>query len=453
MKRLNFTLFIICIAFSVTVVAQPTIIMNSVITGLNVPIQITHAGDGTNRIFIVEKGGLIKVYSKSYVLLDTLLTLTGLPTASNEQGLLGVVFHPNFYSNGYLYINYTKSNNNTVIDRYTISSTNANEVNPATKLNILDIPHTFTNHNGGEMHFGKDGYLYISTGDGGSGGDPENNAQNNNSLLGKILRINVDATSGTQNYTIPADNPIAGNALYVKGLRNPFRWSFDRYTGDMWIGDVGQSAKEEIDFIAKADIAGSNLGWRCYEGNNTYNTSGCASISAYKFPLYDYAYSSTSKSIIGGVRYRGYKYPDLKGYYFAIDYFSNSLKLINNINNTWSTSSQTFATSYKGICDFGETEDGELYAVDHDNNVVYQVSNSNAKTVYTFSGTDDWMKPSNWRDGAVPPNPLPSGSVIAIKPRFGGNCTLSNVVTIATGADVFVEPNCNFVVNTTMNID
>lgn len=447
---LNFLIFICSIAISF---AQPTLVMNTVITGLNAPIQLTHAGDGSNRVFVVEKGGRIKVYNKSLTLIDTLLTLSGLPTSSNEQGLLGVAFHPNFFSNGYLYVNYTNANNNTMVDRYTISAANANEVDPTSKLNILNIPHTYTNHNGGEMHFGKDGYLYISTGDGGSAGDPDNNAQNNASMLGKILRINVDAPAGGLNYSIPADNPISGNPLYVKGLRNPFRWSFDRYTGDMWIGDVGQSAKEEIDYLPKAEIAGSNLGWRCYEGNNAYNTSGCGPQSSYKAPLYDFTYSSTSKSIIGGVRYRGYKYPDLKGYYFAIDYFSSSIKLINNINGVWTSTSQSLAATFTNLCDFGESEDGELYAVDHNTNVVYQLTHANAKTVYTFTGSGDWMKPSNWKGDAIPPNPLPSGSVIVIKPRFGGDCTLSDNVTIAAGADIFVEPGSNFVVNTNMNID
>ncbi len=453
MDKIKLFLVIFYCVIALRSFAQPSIVMIPVISGLNAPIQLTHAGDGSHRIFVVEKGGRIKVFDKKYIILDTLLTITGLPTSSNEQGLLGVAFHPNFYTNGYLYINYTSGTFNTVVDRYTISSSNPNEVDPLSKLNILDIPHTFSNHNGGEMHFGKDGYLYISTGDGGSAGDPSNNAQNDASMLGKILRINVDAAVGAQNYTVPGDNPIAGNALYVKGLRNPFRWSFDRYTGDMWIGDVGQSAKEEIDYLAKANIAGSNLGWRCYEGNNTYNTTGCASMPSYKFPLYDYAYSSTSKSIIGGVRYRGYKYPDLKGYYFAIDYFSSDIKLINFISNAWTSSTQTLATSFKSICDFGETEDGELYAVDHDTNVVYQLTNANAKTVYTFSGAGDWMIPGNWKDGLVPPNPLPSGSVIAVKPRFGGNCILNNSVTIASGADIFAEPGSSFIVNTNMNID
>ncbi len=431
---------------------QPNVVLSPVITAnLNSPMHISHAGDGSHRLFICEKAGLIKVYNKSYTLIDTFITMSGLGTGG-EEGLLSLCFHPNYITNGHCYVNYVNAaNGNIEIARYTRSSTNANELDPTSKLLIISIPHPNTNHNGGEMHFGKDGYLYLSIGDGGGAGDPSNYAQNTGVLLGKILRLNVDATSGTNNYSIPSGNPFS-NEVFVYGLRNPFRWSFDRYTGDMYIGDVGQSAKEEIDYLKSGNIAGKNLGWRCYEGNSAYITTGCSSISNYTFPVHDYVYSSTSKSIIGGVLYRGYKYPDLKRYYVASDYYSTSKKLMkyDSLTTNWVVTNQ--AGGQSSISDYGESEDGELYAVKY-TGTVYQLTHTNSKTVYTFSGSGDWMTATNWKDGAVPPNPLPAGSVIVIKPLFGGNCILNANRTLSIGADLFVEAGAEFVVNSYLKID
>ncbi|MBK8855017.1 MAG: PQQ-dependent sugar dehydrogenase [Saprospiraceae bacterium] len=458
MERLVFSIIIICLSL-VSKATDTTVIFRTVInTNLSQPIQITHAGDGTNRVFVAEKGGRIKVFNQYYVLYDTLITLTGLAT-SGEQGLLSAAFHPNFRNNGYFYVFYTQATTyNLIVDRYTISAGDPDKANVASRLPILNIPHpNNTNHNGGELHFGKDGYLYLSTGDGGLSNDPDDNGQDSLSLLGKILRIDINNTSGGNNYAIPPGNPNPASPVYCYGLRNPFRWSFDRYTGDIYIGDVGQGAREEISYRPATQIAGSNFGWDCYEGTLVHPTSApCLPISNYVSPFYEYTIVSNNKSVIGGNVYRGYAYADLKGWYIAADYFSQRLRKILKNGNSWVVVQQTMPdNTYTGIADFGETEDGELHMVDLSHNIIYKITAANPKTVYTFTGNGLWTTASNWKEGITPPDPLPAGSVIVIKPYNNGTCTLTENQTINTGADFFVEPGCNFVLDNSkiLNID
>ncbi|MBK9256058.1 MAG: PQQ-dependent sugar dehydrogenase [Saprospiraceae bacterium] len=424
-----------------------TVIFSPVInTNLSLPIQLTHSGDGSNRVFVAEKGGRIKVFNKNYTLIDTLIFITNMGNA-NEQGLLSFAFHPNFKNNGYFFVFHTQAITNAlIVDRYTISDTDSDKANVASRFPILNIPHPdYTNHNGGEIHFGKDGYLYISTGDGGSGDDPDDNGQDSLALLGKILRIDINSASGPNNYSIPSGNPNPTSPVYCYGLRNPFRWSFDRYTGDMYIGDVGQSAREEINFRAAGEIAGSNFGWDCFEGSLPHPTSApCLPYANYVAPIYEYATVSNNRSVVGGNVYRGYAYTDLKGWYFAADYFSRNLRKIINNGSSWVVINQLMPASYTGVTDFGETEDGELHMVDMDSHTIYKITAANPKTVYIFTGEGDWMVASNWKSGVVPPDPLPSGSVIVIKPYNNGNCFLHQNRTINPGGDFFLEPGCNF---------
>ncbi len=433
---------------------SPSVLFSSVInTSLSSPIQLTHAGDGSNRIFVAEKGGRIKVFTKNYVLSDTLIRIFDMGS-DGEQGLLSVVFHPNFKNNGYFFVFHTQENTNAlIVDRYTISTTDPDKADITTKLSILNIPHPFLNHNGGEMHFGKDGFLYISTGDGGAGNDPDDNGQDSLSLLGKILRINVNSFSGGNNYSIPIGNPNPASPVYCYGLRNPFRWSFDRQTGDMYIGDVGQSAREEVTFTAAESIAGSNFGWDCFEGSVLHPTDApCLPYSNYVPPIYEYVTGGNERSVIGGNVYRGYAYPDLKGWYFAADYYSRFLRKIMKTGTLWNVFTQEMPALYWGMADFGETEDGELHMVDNSNNVIYQMTTANPRTVYIFTGNGDWMIASNWKSDVVPPNPLPSGSVIVIKPYNNGTCQLFQNRTINPGADFFVEPGCHFILGGTANL-
>jgi glucose/arabinose dehydrogenase len=225
------------------VAAQPALSLTPVITtGLSSPIQFVHAGDGSNRIFIVQQGATIKVYDASFNYLSDFLTVSNV-TVGGERGLLSMAFHPAYASNGFSYVYYTNTAGDLELARYHVSS-DANVADAASKVVLITIPHpTNSNHNGGELHFGADGYLYLSTGDGGGGGDVPNNAQNTAVLLGKMLRFNVNTSNVSPYYTIPAGNPF-GNEIYDLGLRNPFRWSFDRLTKDMWIGDVGQDSFE-----------------------------------------------------------------------------------------------------------------------------------------------------------------------------------------------------------------
>jgi glucose/arabinose dehydrogenase len=345
--------------------SQPVITYNSVISSLNQPVDFVNAGDGTNRIFIAEQGGTIKVYNASYTLLGTFLTVTGINTGG-EEGLLSIVFHPNYETNGFFWVYYTNNSGNLEVSRYKVSAANPNQADAASKQVVITIPHPGqSNHNGAKLNFGPDGYLYFATGDGGGGGDVPNNAQNGTNLLGKMIRINVSTGTTAPFYTVPADNPYVSNPnvldeIWALGLRNPFRWSFDRTTNDMWIGDVGQGEREEINYRAAGTTGGINYGWRCYEGNLPYNTAGCQASSNYVFPVYDYPNPNPgSASVTGGYVYRGSTYAAMQGYYFAADVYSGNLYKINTTGFT--TTVQTGLPTF--VAGFGETENGELFAV------------------------------------------------------------------------------------------
>jgi glucose/arabinose dehydrogenase len=353
------------------VTVAPQIALTSVITsGLSAPMQFVHAGDGSKRVFIVQKAGTIRVYDSTFNFIAVFGTVTNLST-SGERGLLSMAFHPNYATNGFVYVYYTNTAGNLELARYHVNSATPNALDAASKVILLTIPHpTNANHNGGELHFGSDGYLYLSTGDGGGAGDVPNNAQNTAVLLGKILRLAVTTTTTAPYYTIPAGNPFA-NEVYAYGLRNPYRWSFDKATQDMWIGDVGQDSWEEINFRAAAGTAGANYGWRCYEGNATYNSSGCTGTN-YIFPVHTYATQNPAASITGGVVYRGNIYPALKGVYLSADFYSGIFYKIVPDGSGWNVSTQTLAPT--GIVDFGETESGEVYVVSNTGNSVYRVT-------------------------------------------------------------------------------
>jgi len=352
-------------------IAQPVLTLTPVITsGLAQPIQLVNAGDESNRVFIVEKTGAVKVYSSSFVFLSNFVVVSGI-TSNGERGLLSMAFHPDYENNGFFYVYYTNTNGDLEIARYQVSA-NANVADAASKVVVLTIPHpTYANHNGGELHFGSDGYLYLSTGDGGSGGDPGNNAQNTTNLLGKILRINVNTSATPPFYTVPPGNPYS-NLIYSLGLRNPFRWSFDRLTGDMWIGDVGQNSYEEINYRAAASTNGANYGWRCYEADNAYNTAGCGAIGNYIFPVYNYPNTGTA-AVTGGVVYRGTLSPAIYGWYIAADFYSGTYYLTTpDGTGGWTTLMQTSTAT--GIADFGETENGEVYVVSLTSNTVSRLN-------------------------------------------------------------------------------
>jgi glucose/arabinose dehydrogenase len=297
--------------------AGPNIQLEPIISGLNSPVAITHAGDGMGRLFITLQVGKILIYDGQQLLSTPFFDIGSLITTGSERGLLSVAFHPNYSANGFLYVDYTDLNGDTVIARYRVSA-DPNVVDTTSAVILLTIPQPFANHNGGQLQFGPDGYLYIGMGDGGSGGDPLNNAQNLNSLLGKILRIDVDAGSP---YANPPDNPFVANLsakpeIWALGLRNPWRFSFDRLTGDLFIADVGQDTYEEVDFQQASSGGGENYGWRLMEGNHCYNPSTGCNDGSLTLPVIEYDHSLGNCSITGGYRYRGALYSGLTGIYF-----------------------------------------------------------------------------------------------------------------------------------------
>lgn len=333
----------------------------------NVPIQVTHAGDGSGRLFVVQRDGKIMLVKNNQVQAQAFLDVSSLVVNNGEQGLLGLAFHPNYPTSPYFYINYTrKSDGDTVIARYTITA-NPDIADPASASILLTINQPYTNHNGGQLFFSPlDGYLYIGMGDGGSGGDPHNFAQDLNSLLGKMLRLDVDSASP---YAIPPDNPyvdIPGlDEIWASGLRNPWRFSFDRLTGDLYIGDVGQNAWEEVSYQAAATPGGLNFGWRCREGMHDYNFQpSCQSLTLTE-PVAEYSHS-LGCSVSGGFVYRGAAFPGLVGHYFYADYCSGRIWSFYQVSSnplTFSTPELELDTSLN-ISSFGEDEQGEIYFVD-----------------------------------------------------------------------------------------
>lgn len=350
----------------------PVILKEIPSIGLSQPLQVVNAGDGTNRLFIVQQQGTVKVLDRTD---DDTFTDRGIffnigsIRNTGEEGLLSLAFDPNFSTNKRFYVFYTNIDGNLEISRYQTGD-DPYRADIATEHIVLTIPHpVHQNHNGGEMHFGQDGYLYVSTGDGGGGGDEANNAQNitPKAYLGKILRLDV---SGTE--LIPADNPIPNSLIYAYGLRNPFRWSFDRLNNDVWLGDVGQGNFEEINHIPFSNLKRANFGWRCKEGNADYDTRGCDPNADYVVPAHVYENTNTTKSVIGGVVYRGSAYPALYGYYFATDYYDDKIYIMLKTGTGFAVNNESEAPA--GITDFGEAENGEVYVVNRSTGKLYRLA-------------------------------------------------------------------------------
>lgn len=368
------------ILFLSTFVSAQNIDIALVANGFDKPVNIKHAGD--SKLFVTELKGVIKILNANGIINSTpfLDINSKVSDSGGERGLLGLAFHPNYSTNGFFYVNYINNAGNTIIARY--SRTNETTANETSELIILTINQPASNHNGGDMHFGSDGFLYIASGDGGGAGDPNNNAQNLNSLLGKLLRIDVDNTSNGNNYAIPSTNPYLndGNAntlaeIWAYGLRNPWRFSFDKTTGDLWIADVGQGVYEEINMTAATNSA-LNYGWRCYEGaNHAYNTTGCPLESTTTRPIAEYSHSGNGVfkcSITGGYRYRGTQYSNFTGLYFFADYCSGEIGVLEYNSSNWL---MTFPKQYnnKGWSTFGEGYNGELYIAGINSGEVFKI--------------------------------------------------------------------------------
>lgn len=377
---------VLLFSFSVLLVkSQPIIAFQPVITGLSNPVDVVNANDGSNRLYIAQQNGTILLWNGTST--STFLNVSSVLTspAAGEQGLLSIAFHPDYSTNRYFFIYYTNSAGDVTLARYQRNAVNPLIADLSSGTVLLTIPKPgspyYTNHNGGKLNFGPDGYLYFAPGDGGSGGDPFNNAQDLTTLRGKMLRIDVNAFTTPPYYTIPPTNPFASTGggvrpeIYQYGLRNPWRWSFDKLNGDMWIGDVGQSNYEEVNYIPAASTNGKNFGWRCREGLHVYNASGCS--GSYTDPIFEYTHNNATGgySITGGVVYRGSEFPSLYGTYVTADYVTgNFWQIKSNGSGGWSSVLQTGLNG--SIACFAEGEDGTLYAVRRvsSNAIVYKVN-------------------------------------------------------------------------------
>lgn len=351
-------------------VSIPAITTKKFASGFNSPVQITHAGDGSKRLFVLEKQGAIKVIMNGVVLETPFVDISNKVNANGgEQGLLGIAFPPQFVSKRHFYLHYTSRRNigDSVIERMSLTE-NGETADPSSAQNLLTVVQPFPNHNGGQLAFGPDGYLYIGLGDGGGNGDPFNNAQNLSSLLGKILRIDVE--SGGNGYRIPSGNTL-GNEIWAYGLRNPWRFSFDKETGDLYIADVGQNQFEELNVQDKNASSGANYGWKLMEGSHCFNSETC-SQTGLTMPVHEYAHSDQNCSIIGGHVYRGNQYPLLRGVYIYGDLCSGRIWGIRQtLQGTWEN--KLILDTDFFISSFGEDEEGNIYLADFRSGDIHQI--------------------------------------------------------------------------------
>lgn len=338
------------------------------------PVDYQYADDSTNRVFVVEQRGVISVFEDDPAVSDkqVFLDISGpVDDQSNEEGLLGLAFHPDFLRNGYFYLNYTIDNPaRTRIARFQADPNNPDQASRNSELVLLEFEQPFGNHNGGQVAFGPDGFLYIAVGDGGSGGDPKGNGQNRKTLLGSILRIDVDQPSDARAYGIPVDNPFAGNTegfreeIYAYGLRNPWRFSFDTETGQLWTGDVGQNKYEEIDIIER----GGNYGWDITEAMHCFEPeSGCDKESLIA-PVWEYDHTQGDISVTGGFVYRGPTLPALAGKYVYADYVSGKVWALDNANPAQPLNQQLLDADF-AIASFGQNQDRELFLCGFNGNI------------------------------------------------------------------------------------
>jgi glucose/arabinose dehydrogenase len=340
----------------------------AVASGFVHPVGISHAGDGSNRLFVVEQRGTIQIVRNGAVNTTPFLDITSLINSTGEeQGLLGVVFPPNFGLRPSFYVNYTDKTGvgNTVLARISLG-TDPNVADAATLTALLRITQPFNNHNGGQLAFGPDGMLYMGSGDGGSDGDPLGNGQSLNTLLGKLLRI--DVLSGTVPYAIPTGNPF-GNEIWALGLRNPWRFSFDRSTGDLYLPDVGQDTVEEVNFQQVGSGAGANYGWKIMEGTLCFGGLSCSSAGL-TLPVAEYFHNSGDCAIIGGFVYRG-SLSSLQGTYLYGDFCSGRIWGLRREGGTW-TNKLLSDTNFT-ISSFGEDDAGELYLADYAGGKIYRI--------------------------------------------------------------------------------
>jgi glucose/arabinose dehydrogenase len=344
----------------------------SVASDLPNPVAITHAGDGSGRLFIALQEGRILIFDGTRILPTPFLDIRSKVSCCGERGLLSVAFHPNYASNGFFFVNYTNIAGHTVVARYKVSE-DPNVANYRMRKIILRVRQPFPNHKGGQLQFGPDGFLYIGLGDGGSGGDPGNRAQNRRLLLGKMLRVDVN---GRTRYSIPSNNPFLGvsgvkKEIWAMGLRNPWRFSFDRLTGDLYIADVGQNSWEEVNHQPAASLGGENYGWRLMEGNHCFNPASDCNDGTLILPIVEYDHT-VGCSVTGGYVYRGSLVPSLFGIYLYGDFCTGVIWGTRFDQATGWTTTVLHDTNFV-ISTFGENEVGELYVADYAVGTIYRI--------------------------------------------------------------------------------
>lgn len=367
MRKFNvvFVLMFILLACKSEAKADPPTdreyVLTPVITeGLTRPLFVTPVPDDTGRLFVVDQPGQILIIQDGALLETPFLDISEIVNdGGNEQGLLGLAFHPDYAENGYFFVNYTAQDGSTIVARYSVSTDDPNVADPTSENIVIEIEQPFENHNGGMLAFGPDGYLYIGMGDGGSGGDPRNNGQDPFTLLGSMLRLDIN----TEPYAIPPDNPFAnGEAgrpeIWAIGLRNPWRFSFDRATGDLYIADVGQNKYEEVNFQPADSTGGENYGWNVYEGLHSYEGR---ELDGTVRPIAEYSHD-LGCSVSGGYVYRGSELPELAGVYLYADYCTGTIWWLQNTDGTWN--GDVFMNTDLLISSFGEDANGEIYVVD-----------------------------------------------------------------------------------------
>lgn len=378
MKKL---LLLIGLVWSASSVAQK-IEIELFASGVSNTVNIQHAGD--SRLFALDRDGIIEIINENgTVNRQAFLNIKNLVNnGKDERGLLGLAFHPNYASNGYFYVNYVNKDSETIISRFSRTDSNSDFADQKSELILMAIPQPYPNHNGGELVFDSNGFLIIALGDGGGAGDPENRSQNLETFFGKLLRIDVDNPQNGKNYGIPNNNPYVDtpNALdeiWASGLRNPWKFSIDKTTNDMWIADVGQLKYEEINKVSASD-GGLNYGWRCYEGDNTYNLDDCPDPTTFTFPIAEYSHNNSGLfkcSITGGYRYRGNAQPNLAGIYFFADYCSSEIGMLSENDGSWT---MTFSEVFTGNnwTTFGEDVNGELYIADISSGSIFKIKDA-----------------------------------------------------------------------------
>lgn len=356
-----------------------TIDLQQVVEGFNQPVGIANAGDGSQRLFIVEKRGIIRILRDGALIGTPFLDISDrVGSSGSEQGLLGLAFHPGYADNGLFFVNYTDLAGNTVISRFSVTA-EPDQANPDSELVLLTLEQPASNHNGGHLAFGPDGFLYIGMGDGGAAGDKFRNAQNGQTLLGAILRLDVAHASEAQPYAIPVDNPFIGDPtvrdeIWAIGLRNPWRYSFDRVTGDLYIADVGQDTYEEINIQPADSTGGENYGWPIMEGQHCYPGGGACSQADLALPVVEYQHSYGC-SVAGGYVYRGQEFQTLTAIYFFGDYCSGRVwGLMRSADGGWQVAQ--LAQGSIALSSFGEDEEGELYVLDFRGGVLYKIVES-----------------------------------------------------------------------------